>query len=285
MGIRISEMEEATNLGEDDVFPIVKNGSNKKSAISKIKDFISGFFVSKSGDTMTGDLTVNNASDASFYLSKSENVTLNTTANNNVTTQQVRGMRCQDKNDQRFGAVQSLAKTDGSTQLQLIARNMRTNGSYIENHIYATMNKDASMSYEVSSPSAFRDAIGTAPSLIDIGNTSTSPITINTTSPTIIKTITQSLKKGDYIAFYTIKATWTNDANQFRPVLKIGNDSYQGVYSYAAPQTNESCTYLQKITVPNDGSYTFGLAGVVSNTSKIVTIPAYQTIAVLLLPI
>ena len=58
MGIRISEMEEAASFGEEDLIPIVSNGSNKKALGSKIKDFIAGFFVSKSGDTMTGKLTL-----------------------------------------------------------------------------------------------------------------------------------------------------------------------------------------------------------------------------------
>ena len=58
MGIRISEMEEATTFGADDYVPIVTSGTNKKALGSKIKDFIAGFFVSKSGDTMTGKLTL-----------------------------------------------------------------------------------------------------------------------------------------------------------------------------------------------------------------------------------
>ena len=47
MGIRISEMEEATTFGADDYVPIVKNGTNKKALGQKIKDFIAGFFVAK----------------------------------------------------------------------------------------------------------------------------------------------------------------------------------------------------------------------------------------------
>ena len=47
MGIRISEMEEATTFGADDYVPIVTSGTNKKALGQKIKDFIAGFFVSK----------------------------------------------------------------------------------------------------------------------------------------------------------------------------------------------------------------------------------------------
>lgn len=44
MGIRISEMEEATTFGADDYVPIVSNGTNKKAIGSKIKAFIKGGF-------------------------------------------------------------------------------------------------------------------------------------------------------------------------------------------------------------------------------------------------
>ena len=239
--------------------------------------------VDKTGDTMTGTLTITGGQ----YSREDNGVTLDTSNNNQVTSNRYRGIAAlSDKDSAHFiSQFSGFAKTDGSIGAYIQAQNMKTNGSTVQNSFIVGVNKDGSRYYEVSDAAAFRDAIGTAPSLIEIGNISTSDITINTTSATTIKTITQALKKGDYIAFYTIKATWTIGTNQFRPVLIIGNDSYQGVYSYAAPQTNGSCTYLQKITVPNDGSYIFGLAGVVSSTSKIVTIPAYQVVGVLLLPI
>ncbi len=40
MGIRISEMEEATTFGANDVVPIVSSGSNKKITGTKIKNFV-----------------------------------------------------------------------------------------------------------------------------------------------------------------------------------------------------------------------------------------------------
>jgi len=55
MGIRISEMEEATTFGADDYVPIVTNGTNKKALGAKIKDFIAGFFATKNGDNITDD--------------------------------------------------------------------------------------------------------------------------------------------------------------------------------------------------------------------------------------
>lgn len=53
MGIRISEMEEATTFGADDYVPIVTSGTNKKALGAKIKDFIAGFFATKTGDNIS----------------------------------------------------------------------------------------------------------------------------------------------------------------------------------------------------------------------------------------
>lgn len=55
MGIRISEMEEATSFGADDIVPIVRSNSNKKITGSKLKDFFANFFVRKTGDTFPAD--------------------------------------------------------------------------------------------------------------------------------------------------------------------------------------------------------------------------------------
>ena len=61
MGIRISEMEEATTFGADDYVPIVTNGTNKKALGSKIKDFIAGFFATKTGDNISDKATFRSA--------------------------------------------------------------------------------------------------------------------------------------------------------------------------------------------------------------------------------
>lgn len=61
MGIRISEMEEATTFTADDYVPIVTNGTNKKALGAKIKDFINGFFATKTGDNISDKATFRSA--------------------------------------------------------------------------------------------------------------------------------------------------------------------------------------------------------------------------------
>ena len=94
MGIRISEMEEAASFGEEDLIPIVKNGSNKKALGSKIKDFIAGFFVAKDDNSrlITSLGTVftdcNAVFDAGMYYNSSmanvSNAPAGTTSANNA---------------------------------------------------------------------------------------------------------------------------------------------------------------------------------------------------------
>ena len=161
MGIRISEMEEATTFGADDYVPIVTSGTNKKALGSKIKDFIAGFFVSKSGDTMSGDLTVEKSN--GDFVSKNPNVTINTTANNGVTSSQIEGVIIKDSADNNVARCVSVQETTGDVIAQIAAFNKKTDGTATNNYINITIKKDGTKSYTVSDPAAFRNAL-------DIGN-------------------------------------------------------------------------------------------------------------------
>lgn len=158
MGIRISEMEEATTFGADDYVPIVTNGTNKKALGQKIKDFIAGFFVSKSGDTMTGDLLIDKATPV--VRMQDENLTVSTSATNGLTAETSASLIVRDTATQFFGRARGLAKTDGSIEFQLTARNMNTSGSRITNSFIVGVKKDGTKYYSVDDAAAFRTAIG-----------------------------------------------------------------------------------------------------------------------------
>jgi hypothetical protein len=158
MGIRISEMEEATTFGADDYVPIVTNGTNKKALGAKIKEFIAGFFVSKSGDTMSGNLTVEKSNGE--FVSKNPNVTINTTANNGVTSSQIEGVIVKDSADNNVARFLAFQETNGDVIAQIAAFNKKTDGTATNNYINATIKKDGTSSYTISNPAAFRSAIG-----------------------------------------------------------------------------------------------------------------------------
>lgn len=160
MGIRISEMEEATTFGADDYVPIVTNGTNKKALGQKIKDFIAGFFVSKSGDTMSGDLTVEKSN--GDFVSKNPNVTINTSENNGVTSLQTEGFMIKDSANNNITRFISVQYTTGDVTAQISAFNKKTDGTAINNYINATAKKDGTCTYTVADPAAFRSAVGAA---------------------------------------------------------------------------------------------------------------------------
>ena len=253
MGIRISEMEEATTFGADDYVPIVTNGTNKKALGAKIKDFIAGFFVSKSGDTMSGNLIVEKSNGE--YRLKNPNVTINTTANNGVTSSQTEGVMVKDSanNDvTRFIAVQ---ETNGDVIAQIAAFNKKTDGTATNNYINATIKKDGTRSYAIADPAAFRTAIGLTSSTTEL----TTPAS---------QIFRQFIKRQNGIVYlYLDINNFTSTTAQtigylpdgYRPyhriladviVINANDNSFKGYAHFVIQTTGE-------ITLQMQGSYTY----------------------------
>ena len=114
-------------------------------------------------------------------------------------------------------------------------------------------------------------------------NANSSPVTINTTNYTDIVTKSFDLKAGSYIIMYMINATWSQGSYQFYPALKVGSEYVASHYSYANAQTNGTCVFLGRVTIPSDGIITLGISGKITNANKVVTIPAYQELGALML--
>lgn len=158
MGIRISEMEEATTFGADDYVPIVTNGTNKKALGQKIKDFIAGFFVNKSGDTMTGDLDI--AKSNPVLIEKNTDYSLTTSADNGITTTKDIMVRFDGSDGAFISRLMTRATTNGYIETYLQTRNRKTDGTYASNSITAGVRKDGTNFYSVTDQEAFRKAIG-----------------------------------------------------------------------------------------------------------------------------
>lgn len=156
MGIRISEMEEATTFGADDYVPIVTNGTNKKALGQKIKDFIAGFFVSKSGDSMTGDLD-NSAS----FANKFSGVQVDNTSNNHVSENtQLMSAGFKDNSGFVYSGINAQVSTSGIIESWFGVKNKKTDGTIVSNYIDIIVDKDGIKSYEIADAAAFRSAIG-----------------------------------------------------------------------------------------------------------------------------
>lgn len=205
MGIRISEMEEATTFGADDYVPIVSNGTNKKALGQKIKDFIAGFFVSKSGDTMTGDFTI--AKDNPYEILKNTNLTVSTDPANGVTTSKVGHYTIQDSTGAFFSRIYGVAETSGRIATVIEARNMKTDGTRVSNTLSVSVQKDGTRLYGISDPTAFRAAINTTTASItrQSGVSSSTPLpTIARSGNVVIIHFAQQFSAGTYYELYNV---------------------------------------------------------------------------------
>lgn len=110
--------------------------------------------VDKSGDTMTGSLTL----DAVFAHFKSSNIDRDG-ANPSSDTQGDSRIRLVDSDGEYIGGVYPNRMTDGVQEAALQAANESTDESIYYNTFAVRVAKDGTCSYSVSAPSAFRDAI------------------------------------------------------------------------------------------------------------------------------
>ena len=237
MGIRISEMEEATTFGADDYVPIVTSGTNKKALGAKIKDFIAGFFVSKSGDTMTGDLSIN-ATNAKTKCINPDMI-IDTSANNNLSADSDYGVSVTDKNGAIAGSFNVSTRANGQVVTSITANNKETDGTDISNFIAVIMAKNGERSYYIPDKGAFRKAISVNNIIVD---SFTRSITIAANSNMAWNAYTESAKSGygaiGIIQFqtnnqYIVPANLCLDNSSYGIFLKnISGSSQTGTFKY-----------------------------------------------------
>lgn len=256
MGIRISEMEEAASFGADDYVPIVSNGTNKKALGQKIKDFIAGFFVSKSGDTMTGDLTVDKSSPR--FNADNNAVTLSTATNNGVSSTTYCGLSIRDKNNSQIGLLENIAGTDGTISTRVTARNMDTSGNAVSNSLQVLARKNGTMGYSVSDPTAFRAAINTTTASItrQSGVSSSVPLpAISRRGNIVIIHFAQLLPAGTYLNVWNVSPT---PSSQQHAIVSLGSD-------------------ITIVTITNTGVLKFNNSRTINNDSYIIGQLVYLT--------
>lgn len=156
MGIRISEMEEATTFGADDYVPIVTNGTNKKALGAKIKEFIAGFFVSKSGDTMSGDLN-----NTAAFANKYSGVQIDNSSDNHVSENtQLMSAGFKDNSGFVYSGLNAQVSTSGLVETWLSVKNKKTDGTSVNNYINLIARKDGTVGYDIADTAEFRKALG-----------------------------------------------------------------------------------------------------------------------------
>ena len=127
--------------------------------------------VSKSGDTMSGDLYIQKSSFPRLFT---KNTTYTNGTDTPATNQWVGGVEFKDKNDISFGYVDAQLQSDGTSNIRLLARSY--NGGNIDNNLILYSAPDGTRTVTVTHPAAWRSAIGAVN--ID-GDTMTGSLTIS----------------------------------------------------------------------------------------------------------
>ena len=155
--MQISQLPESNNFTSDDVIAIEIDGVTYKLTGSTLATALKtlGGYVSKTGDTMTGQLTITNNS----YITKiNPAVDVST---NPSSTQFYVGTELVDKNNKRSAVVECMQDTSGRNTLRLFAYGYDTNGNQkVENGLSVIANRDGTIDYALPNQANFRKAIG-----------------------------------------------------------------------------------------------------------------------------
>ena len=165
--------------------------------------------VNKTGDTLTGGLTINSGTGSGNIVLKDTGFALDTSADNGVPQGEPRFklLGAYDKNGKRFGVFQFAARDDGGTDVSMVATNMKTDGETWGGGIWVSAEKDGTMNYLITQPAKFKEAIG----LSDIGKRYTNTKAVAITSTDIADNAegaSITLPKGTYM----IMGQWNFEA-------------------------------------------------------------------------
>lgn len=129
-----------------------------------------------------------------------------------------------DKSNRFYGYIEGIANTDGSTTIQLMARNFGT-GAKVDNGISMSVANDGTRSVSVSNAAAWRNAIGVTPT----------QLYYNATGVTGTVTLSQTAANFNYLRIF-IRAT--NDNNQCSSVVVYAPNNKHASLEATYPATN-----------------------------------------------
>lgn len=200
------------------------SASNVKAALDELDDEK----VSKAGDTMMGDLTINKANGQ--LISKNPNFTINTSADNGVLSTQIEGVIVNDSADYTASRFISIENSNGNVSAQMACFNKKTDGTEVNNYINATVKKDGTREYSVADSSAFRSAIGVNSNFSYYNETiGTTPLTLPNNWKLLIS---QVVYNGVYLTTIFANSMMTAGGNS----VSLGNYGT----SYAIGQISKS---------------------------------------------
>ena len=206
--------------------------------------------VNKTGDTLTGGLSINSSSGSGNIVLKDTGFALDTSSTNGVAQGEPRFklLGAYDSNGRRFGVFQFAARDDGETDVAMVATNMKTNGDTWAGGIWASAEKDGTMNYSITQPAKFKEAIG----LTDIGKITTNEkdIALPATGA-LVKGASVALSAGSYVVTAWCLFQSANDTSAPRITqVRIMNNAASTQYtSQSIHQSDSSNTSIQATAV------------------------------------
>lgn len=195
--------------------------------------------VHRGGDTMTGTLTINY--DGASAMMKHSVVNAHA-ANNGVTSTKWWGAYAQDKNAKSVGFFCGTAQNGGLAGAGMCAYNYNTSGTQVgAGAIYIFVNKSGTVSYSVTNPSAFRTAIGCAPSSYLKGWTALGNVTGTTSLTLNLTNYTEIYVSGNYSTSYR--------SGMFIPKNFIGSTEYEWYLGGGASSATANRRGVFKLTL------------------------------------
>lgn len=149
-GKAISELPESTTVNDAALVVLSENGASKKMTLATLV----GNLLKKTGDTMTGNLTISNISPGIYLNNTNYNVTATSyTQGNSV------GFRLRDVNSKNVAIITDRYVADGKTGLWLSGWKT-VGGTDISNALSLLVDKNGNRVVEVNDPAAWRKALG-----------------------------------------------------------------------------------------------------------------------------
>ena len=176
-------------------------------------------------------------------------VIVDTTSNNHVTgSNSYKGLRFYDKDMSfNYGEHFAAADTDGTIRCYMIANNKKTNGNTVYNQLGCGVKKDGTLTYSMTSPSAFRKAI----SVDGIGETTdnNAPPEAQTCISGSWKSVATivSLPAGKYLLIGTVNFNANSNGNRYADISTAIDGNPISRHAYVASKNASGKTSLQMV--------------------------------------
>ena len=225
-------------------------------------------YVKKSGDTMTGTLTITKSTDAEFIKLARTNLTKGTIPSENQWSgiYFIDSSLNLDMNGGRFGALQVKQEPNGNNNISLQAATNAV-GSSVFNQLNLGISSTGTCYYSVSDPAAFRTALGLGARATD--NTEYLPLAGGTMTGDIERRMTNvdASKTNNNVSGTQYPTTcWITDVNGkilSRLEAVIYTDGRIGGYWYCRNYDTSGTQIAQKginMYLDKNGTMTYGIA-------------------------